>query len=102
MSNGTTKRVRITITIDADIDPLEVQSRALGRMYDSAISEVPPPNQITSEQIDSLARQTAGTLQASLEFLVFAAHPWRTVEQAVPSMAVVPFTGVGVRVEIDP
>src|SRR4051812_42547356 len=82
MSNGTTKRVRITITI-ADIDPLEVQSHALGRMSDSDISEVPLANQITREQIDSLAHQTAGNLQASLEFLVFAAHPWTTVEQAV-------------------
>jgi hypothetical protein len=95
----TTRRVRLTLKLDVDIDPVAVQAGALGAM--SRTQAIDEQETIPADKLDRIAHGISGQLVDSIQLQVFVGGVWRTVAASLPSAEIVQ-NSAHVQVELDP
>jgi hypothetical protein len=95
----TTRRVRLKLSVDVDLDPVAVQAGALGAI--SGTEPIDDQETIPADELDQLAHNISSHLVDSIMLQVHAGAVWRAVAASLPS-AVVVDDSRHVDVELDP
>lgn len=96
MTPGRTK-VKITVTVVGELDPVAVKAEAFGR----AASRPPEKDSGLPDDIsDQIASVIGGSLRTSVQTLVPAAEVRSMLERALPSFKVPPDRGLSIVVDV--